>query len=171
MFLIQSLNYLATAKRIFFPILPSQRRFWTRVQNEIGIVPDIVRNVLDLLGYTATEFFGDFSEADIQEIQEEMRTVGLRQVQKLLLDESCDKNMEDYFGVFENGPENFVLTKAQIRSIKNIVDAIKSSGVGKYINESQIVQSDRDELKVQHSRTADEEIKIILTKLQRHYHK
>lgn len=105
--------------------------FWKGMDAVIGLVPENVKNIFNLLELTATSWLGDMTTRDeIMSLEADIRRSGKWRFQRYD-PQGC---AEDYFGQYGDKPDQFQFTGVEIKCITAIASAVKQYGFNYFTN-------------------------------------
>lgn len=101
-------------------------QFWKRMEEVIGLVPENVKNIVNLLELTATSWLGDMTTMDeIMSLEGDIRRSGKWR----LLRHHPRGNAVDYFEQYFDELDQFKFMRVEIKCIAAIAGAVKLYGV------------------------------------------
>ncbi|XP_058829361.1 uncharacterized protein LOC131688828 [Topomyia yanbarensis] len=102
--------------------------FWNAISKDVGIIPEHVRNSLELVGFSRSASLGLITRENIKNIEQDMRKL-IPLVSKL------GGGLSKYYGHFHShNPSKFSFFAGEIRTILAIARAVQENGLPKYLN-------------------------------------
>lgn len=137
------------------------------METTVGLVPPLVKNIFDVKGLTATSWLGELTHDDVDTLQLEWRTTGVKNIEREIRD--GNKGMYDYFGTYHDMPSEFEFSMAERKCIQAIANAVKKEGIQYYIgfNDSQIETSEQSEKSIDTSA----ENAVLASRIWKHFSK
>lgn len=95
------------------------------MDEKIGVVPENVKTVVNLLELVGTSWLGDITAADVSDLEEQVCRFGKHLCK---VDDNDDDDMENALG-FEDGLRSFKFTMIEKKSLVAVAGAVKQYGV------------------------------------------